>query len=193
LPPQRRRAEALAKRLAGARAEAADLQAAAEALRSRRGAERHLQARLDAKLDSAHTQVRRLEAELDRLTPADEQASSSSPEADRLQLALVEERIEQLARRAVARERLQPSAGLLATLGERPQDPARAALWNEGVHAIHAYRHRHGVQIAAGNSLGTAPADPRQNREWRQAERTVKRVQAALGLERALSAERTLA
>ena len=149
-------------------------------------------------------QAERLHAEemLSALREERQERSRSRPllpragdeERRRLKLALIEERIEQLARRSVAAERLQTSALVIATLGERPTEATRAALWNQGVDALHRYRARNAIlRTAEREPLGPAPPDPSQNREWRHARREIARARSALGLERDSGIERSLA
>jgi hypothetical protein len=93
--------------------------------------------------------------------------------AERSELALIGERLEQLRRREVAAARLQPSKLIEGTLGARPTDPAKAALWNEGVDLIYTHRHRHGIVSRSGDPLG-----PKSGEAARRAERRASRAAA---------------
>jgi hypothetical protein len=143
----------------------------------------------------ATTQLRRLEAERDGLTvevateaPRRSQLSGS----ERAELALIEDRLVDLRRRAVAAERSQPSPMILDALGPRPQDPLRASLWNNGVDAIYGYRQRYGIAATGKDPLGGKPRDAAQRRHHREAELRIARVQKQLGKQRARSATRAM-
>ena len=77
-------------------------------------------------------------------------------------------------------------------LGPRPSDPAKAALWNEGVELIYAYRQRNGVLRAErSHPLGARPKDAVRQAERRDLERRLARIQGALGREPIRAPERT--
>lgn len=143
----------------------------------------------------ATTQLRRLEAERDGLTvevateaPRRSQLSGS----ERAELALIEDRLVDLRRRAVAAERSQPSPMIVETLGPRPKDPLRASLWNNGVDAIYGYRQRYGIAATGKDPLGGKPRDAAQRRHHREAQLRIARVQKQLGKQRARSATRAM-
>ena len=190
--PHQDRFDALQGRIATTQARLHDLEADRAALESQRRPERRALARIEADLRLARRQAERLGGERESLSVELEiearRPSGLGPE-ERLELSLIEERFEQLCRRQVAAERLRPSALVLDSLGERPTDPAQIALWNEGVHSIHAYRLRHGVGQTARLPLGPRPGDPDRLREWRAAESRLTRVQHGLGREAARSME----
>jgi conjugative relaxase-like TrwC/TraI family protein len=151
----------------------------------RRGAE--------AKQRLATSQIERLEGERDRLG-AEVAAETRRPvgltSAERSELALIEDRLLDLRRRDVAAERLRPSKMIEESIGPRPAEPLKAALWNEGVDLIYGYRQRHGVTSTKGHPLGPRPRDAAQRRDRRDAELRLARVQQRLGKQRARSAER---
>lgn len=108
---------------------------------------------------------------------------------ERLELALIEERMAQLRRREVSLERLDPSPMIREALGERPSDPLKAVVWNDGVDAIYAYRQRHAVRSHETGALGTEPNAERDRSAWRQTQQRLTQVRAVLdhgrGAERA--------
>ena len=165
-------------------------------MESQRRPEPRALARIDADLRLAGRQEDRLEDERESLS-VELEIEARRPRGlrseERLELSLIEERLEQLCRRQVAAERLRPSALVLDSLGERPTEPAQIALWNEGVHSLHAYRLRHRVGQSAGPPLGPRPSDRGHLHEWRAAERRLARIQHGLGLEARRSIKRAAA
>jgi len=140
-------------------------------------------------------QLRRLEGERDGLTvevatAAPRQSGLSG--AERAELALIEDRLVDLRRRAVAAERSQASKLIKENLGERPKDPLNASLWNNGVDAIYGYRQRYGITSAGKDPLGAKPRDAAQRRDRREAQLRLDRVQKQLGKQRVRSAERAM-
>ena len=128
-------------------------------------------------------QLERLGEEREALvkTVAAERPASPQREAElRVETAMVEERLTQLRRRQIAAERLQPSAMVEKALGERPREADRAALWNEGVETIYAYRQRHGISSRSGEPLGREPHPGQDRSDWVQSQRRLSQVQAAL-------------
>ena len=118
--------------------------------------------------------------------------SPASAAAERAELALIEDRLVDLRRRAVAAERSQPSKLIEENLGERPKDPLNASLWNNGVDAIYGYRQRYGITSTGKDPLGGKPRDAAQRRDRREAELRLARVQKQLGKQRVRSAERAM-
>jgi hypothetical protein len=110
--------------------------------------------------------------------------------AERAELALIEDRLVQLRRRDVAAERVRPSKMIEESLGARPNDPLKAALWNEGVDLVYGYRQRHGITSTSGHPLGPRPREAAQRSDRRQAELRLARVQQQLSKQHARSAER---
>ena len=176
-----RRLEALERRITFAGSQLEDFEQLRSALRGHRRPDPGQLARVESQIVLGTKQLSRLTDERQSLAveAAIEQGLGG---AERLELALAEERIAQLARREVAAERLQPSALVLAALGERPSHPGAAALWNEGVHAIHAYRSAHAITTTA-LALGPRPRGSDELSEWRAANRTLSRVRAGLDLD----------
>ncbi|HWW66542.1 MAG TPA: MobF family relaxase [Solirubrobacterales bacterium] len=140
-------------------------------------------------------QLRRLEGERDGLTVEVATAPPRQPGlsgAERAELALIEDRLVDLRRRAVAAERTQTSKLIRENLGERPRNPLNASLWNNGVDAIYGYRQRYGITVTGKDPLGAKPRDAAQRRDRREAELRLARVQKQLGKQRVRSAERAM-
>jgi conjugative relaxase-like TrwC/TraI family protein len=143
----------------------------------------------------ATKQLRRLEGERDGLTvevATETPRRSQLTGTERAELALVDDRLVDLRRRAVAAERSQPSKMIVESLGPRPKDPLHAALWNNGVDAIYGYRQRYGITTTGKDPLGGKARDAAQRRERRQAELRIARVQKQLGKQRTRSATRAM-
>lgn len=109
--------------------------------------------------------------------------------SDRAELAQVEDRLLQLRRREVAAERLRPSEMIVEALGPRPDDPRKAALWNEGVDLIYAYRQDQRLVSQMGDPLGARPTDESRRHLREAAELRLRRIQRALELERVRAIE----
>ena len=147
----------------------------------------------EAKQRLAVAQIGRLEGERDQLAvevSAERRQPAGLSSAERVELAVIEDRLVALRRRDVAAERVRPSKMIEESIGPRPVDPLKVALWNEGVDVIYAYRQRHGVASTKGHPLGPRPRDATQRGERRDAELRLARVQLRLGKQRARSAER---
>jgi conjugative relaxase-like TrwC/TraI family protein len=142
----------------------------------------------------AMVQIERLEAERDQLgaDAREPRRAAGLGSGERAELALIEERLVALRRRDVAAERVRPSKMIEESIGPRPSEPLKAALWNEGVDVIYAYRQRHGVTSTKGHPLGPRARDATQRRDRRQAELRLARVQQGLGKQRVRGAERAM-
>jgi conjugative relaxase-like TrwC/TraI family protein len=160
---------------------------------SRAGGEGERLGRIETNERLAAKQLRRLEAERDEVA-VEVQRGAARPSGltgrERAELRAIEDRLTDLRRRQIAAERTRPSAIVAEALGPRPKDPLKAALWNEGVETIYAYRQRYGIASATGHPLGPKPRDAVRSAERRQAELRLARVQQRLGREQARSAER---
>ena len=137
--------------------------------------------------------LRRNLAELARLP---ESTATAEPKpldpATRLEAALIEQRIERLARREVSASRLDPSQVIYTTLGPFPaDDPGKALAWGEGAHAIATYRHRHDVHDDT-HPLGKQPRGASARAERARAQRRIEDAQRRLGRDADLVAQRTL-
>jgi conjugative relaxase-like TrwC/TraI family protein len=132
----------------------------------------------------------------ERVTLAAEVAEEVRPAPlspdQRAELAVIEARLSLLARREVMAARAHAPKMIEESLGARPRDPVKAALWNEGVHAIYSYRLRYGVTSEGGNPLGPQSEDAARSRDRRQAEIHIAHMQQRLGRQAVRSAERGL-
>lgn len=82
----------------------------------------------------AADRLRRLRSEREAIVAGEKQRQAPSPpRSDHVEQALIEDRLLELRRRRVRAERISPSQVIVGALGSRPQEPLRAALWNEGV------------------------------------------------------------
>jgi hypothetical protein len=138
-------------------------------------------------------QLDRLEAEREPLADrvrAESRQPSELSGAERAELALIDDRLLQLRRSEVAHERLRPSELIVEALGQRPTDPTKADLWNEGVDLIFAYRQRHRLLSRTGDPLGPEPRDAARRRERQAAQLRLQRIQQALNVERQRAIER---
>lgn len=188
-----KRLAAIGKREAQMRAQLEAASEAQEALRAQPRAERHHLERLGAERDLAERQLERLLGERVKLEAALASAGPAhSRSTERVELALIEERLTQLRRREVAAERLESSPMVIEALGERPGDPRRAIEWNEGVETIYSYRLAHGVNSHNPHPLGTPPRRTAARRHWAQAERRLREIGEQLGIESRLSRERSV-
>jgi hypothetical protein len=102
----------------------------------------------------------------------------------------IEDRLDHLARREVMAARAHPPKLIRESLGPRPKDRRGAALWNEGTHAIYSYRLRYDLTSDSGHPLGPKSRDAIRNRDRRQAELRLSRMQQRLSKQRARRAER---
>jgi conjugative relaxase-like TrwC/TraI family protein len=108
---------------------------------------------------------------------------------ERLEAALIRERLNDLARREVAAERLSPTQFVRETLGERPTDARRLSAWNDGVREIYVYRQRHGVTDPK-RALGAEPREPEARADFARAQQALRDAQRRLELGRELRLER---
>jgi conjugative relaxase-like TrwC/TraI family protein len=123
--------------------------------------------------------LRRLQAEREALVTGDAYRQMPSPRSDHVELALIEDRLLELRRRRVRAERISPSHAVVDALGPRPQEPLRAALWNEGVDVIVTHRQLYGV-VDGSYPLGPRPTAADERHARAEAQRRLHRVQEAL-------------
>jgi conjugative relaxase-like TrwC/TraI family protein len=143
----------------------------------------------------ATKQLRRLEAERDEIAAEaqrDATRHTGLSARELSELRVIEDRLTDIRRRQISSERSRPSPFIAESLGPRPEDPLKAALWNEGVETIYAYRQRYGITSAGGHPLGPKSRDAVRSAERRQAELRLARIQHRLGREHARSAERAM-
>jgi hypothetical protein len=139
-------------------------------------------------------QLDRLESEREPLAAearAKSRQSTGLSAAERTELAMIEDRLFRLRRRDIAKERVCATEMIVEALGPRPSDATKAAIWNEGVDLIFAYRQRHRVSTTKGNPLGPKPREAARRHERRAAEVRLRRIQHALGRERQRVVERS--
>lgn len=94
---------------------------------------------------------------------------------DRLQAAIIDERISRLASRELAAARAGESAPVYRALGSYPEEPALAVEWDGAAHALVIYRLRHNVRDPE-NPLGREPKSPAARAEHA---RTRQRIEMA--------------
>jgi conjugative relaxase-like TrwC/TraI family protein len=191
--PAEERLDGLQRRIAAAKSRLAEAARERENLTSARRPDGERLTRIETNERLTEKQLWRLEDERDSLTveiATDARGPATLSGAERAELAVIEDRLVQLRRREVAAERFRPSKLIMESLGARPTDPLRAALWNEGVDLIHGYRQRHGITTTSGHPFGPKPRDAAQRRDRRQAELLLARVQQTLRAQRVRSTER---
>lgn len=178
----------LEKRIAEESARLADLAGTREQLLAQRRPDRRQLSYIESTERLTRKQVQRLETERERIGPDPGPRQVPAPSgAERAELAQIEDALLQRHRRAVSAERLRPSKLILETIGPRPHEAAKAAMWNEGVDLILSYRQRYRI-TSVDHPLGSKPRDPRQHQARQQAELRLQRIQHALdrGRERAI-------
>jgi len=107
----------------------------------------------------------------------------------RLEAALIEKRIECLARREVAASRLDPSQVIYSALGPFPDDDPSRVAWGDGAHAIALYRNRHAINDKT-DALGKQPRGAAARAERARVQRRVDDAQRRLGRAADRSADR---
>jgi len=110
-------------------------------------------------------------ARLDRLAPPGSEA--------RREREVVGEALAKREARMVLAARISPPAYVVAELGERPSDPARAMAWDRGVLGIETYRSEHGITDRS-SALGVKPEAGREFRGYERASDAVHEAQRRL-------------
>ena len=114
---------------------------------------------------------------------------------ERLEAALLEQRVARQARAEVAAGRAGDSRIIFRTLGPCPEDPAQATTWGDAAHALASYRLRYNVRDPEA-ALGPEPRAPAQRADRARTQRRIEEAQRTLRREqeRAIesSAERGL-
>jgi conjugative relaxase-like TrwC/TraI family protein len=123
--------------------------------------------------------------------PELQQADSSpaSPE-DRLEAALIAERIERDVSKVTAAARAGDSEVIFESLGSYPDDPALAAEWDSAAHAIVKYRLRHSVPDSR-DPLGELPRSPFARAERARVEARVAAARRRLQISHDRGAQRS--
>lgn len=187
--PLQDRLDALDRRIEIGKSHLADL--AKQRIDPRADADRL--ARIDANERRSTEQIRKLVGERDRLAgdlQAEAQRTTTLSPAERAELAVIEDRLTHLHRRQARAERFQTTKLIEEALGPRPKNALDRALWNEGVNAIYAFRQRHGITSSSRHPLGPKSRDATRNRERRQAELRLARLQQRLVKQRVKRADR---
>jgi hypothetical protein len=98
---------------------------------------------------------------------------------------LAEQLLAQRAAQALAAARIEPPPYIVKELGERPAEPAKARVWDQGVHEIEGYRLEQGVTDTA-RVFGPKPSEPGERLARKDAERRLAGHQRRLELEHRL-------
>ncbi len=141
-------------------------------------------------------QAKMLRGNLAELARLPESNATAEPKpldpATRLEAALIEKRIERMARRTVAASRLDPSQVIYDALGPFPaEDPDKAVAWDDGAHALAMYRQRHDIRDDT-HPLGKQPRGASARAERARAQRRVEDAQRRLGRGAERSAQRAV-
>jgi conjugative relaxase-like TrwC/TraI family protein len=185
--PVQEQLDMLDRRTAEASARLAELASKREAALAVKKPDKAELALIESAAQMTSKQLGRLEGEREPLADragAESRRPSGLSGPERAELAMIEDRLLDLRRSEVASERMRPSEMVTTALGPRPADPTKAALWNEGVDLIYAYRQRNRLISRTGDPLGLKPKDAARRRERRAAELRLQRIQRALDVER---------
>jgi conjugative relaxase-like TrwC/TraI family protein len=179
--------KALDKRIAEARNSLSELAEKRDVFLRAKRPDRDELAQIESIRRITQKQLTRFETERETLAErarAEAPAKPGLSAPERGELALIDDRLLQLRRREVAAERLRPSEMVVDALGPRPEDPSKAELWNEGIDLILSYRQRQRLISRTGDPLGPKTTDSAHRREREAVERSLRRIQQALNLER---------
>jgi conjugative relaxase-like TrwC/TraI family protein len=122
-----------------------------------------------------------LEAELGQRSPVEHQARS--------EVAAIKSLLAEREKSSLAAARIAPPPYIKAELGERPQEPTKAAEWDRAVRGVEGYRQKHGIGDR-DTALGPEPRDQAARREREAARRSIERTQRRLQLEQAKTIQR---
>lgn len=142
---------------------------AAEAL-GRRERRRELPVALEREAN-AREELRIREQARDRHGPSGDEA--------RRERQIARQVLAERAEPAILAARLSPPEYVLRELGERPNDPAKAKAWDNGIRSIETYRHEHGI-TDTGNALGREAEGGRDRRAYDRASDAVREAQRRL-------------
>jgi conjugative relaxase-like TrwC/TraI family protein len=128
----------------------------------------------------------RLRSDLEQ-TPGSTQ--TVGPQA-RAALAAIDAELAERRRLVIAADRLAPPPYIIASLGERPADPANLARWEQGIDVIERHRQAHGISDRR-SALGAEPSSGFERAAWERSANDLASVQRGLqrGQERGLSRE----
>jgi hypothetical protein len=104
-------------------------------------------------------------------TVALEQIEPPGTEARR-ERELAEQLLNQRAAKALAAARIEPPAYVVKELGERPIEPTKARIWDQGVRKVERYRIERGVTDRE-SAFGPRPSEPGERLAHREAERSL--------------------
>lgn len=137
--------------------------------------------------------LQRCIVERDALQESTATAEPKPPDpARRLEAVLVDQRIDQLARRDVQDARLEPTHAIYNALGPYPgnAEPDKAYAWGRGAHEIATFRRRHGITDKS-DALGKQPKGAAARAERTRAQRRIAEAQRRLGRAADRSAKRS--
>ncbi len=175
-----------------------ELAARVREFRSEAGAERHNEARhlrAESDLQRYGEQLEHYRSPDHAVHPSNEQRTVeqiAAVQAERAQLAEVshetrakaavaEHVLSERARVAATAARISPPDYITKELGERPDDPKKAAAWDRGVSQIERYRTENGV-VDRDNALGPKPQERHAEQQQQQARQALERTQRQLQL-----------
>jgi conjugative relaxase-like TrwC/TraI family protein len=105
---------------------------------------------------------------------------------------LAEQLLAQRSAQAVAAARIEPPAYIVKELGERPAEPMKARVWDQGVREVESYRLEHGVTDDS-SAFGPKPPEPGERMAHKEARRSLVDHQRRLELAHRLEIrERTI-
>jgi conjugative relaxase-like TrwC/TraI family protein len=121
---------------------------------------------------------------VERGTAALEQIEPPGTEARR-ERELAEQLLDQRAAKALAAARIEPPSYVVEELGERPTEPSKARVWDQGVRKVERYRLEHGVTDRE-SAFGPKPPEPGERLAHKEAERSLADHQRRLELQHRL-------
>jgi hypothetical protein len=104
----------------------------------------------------------------------------------RRECELAEQLLARRAGQALAAARIEPPSYIVKELGERPADPTKARVWDQGVQGVQVYRFEHGVRDM-GRAFGPKPPNALARAAREAAQRRLAEIQRRLGLEQQLA------
>ncbi len=152
-------------------------------------------ARVSAGEINAAERLRRNLAEREALPdpkPRTNDPKPAEPDA-RLEAVLIEQRVARLASLEVGAARMDSSQVIYRTLGPYPSDPAKAAAWGDGAHAIATYRFRHNIRDEHNPLGGRRPRDASARAERARAQQRIDTARRALARGQDRAAQRAAA
>jgi conjugative relaxase-like TrwC/TraI family protein len=164
-----------------------------EAIEAMREPPAHELARVATGEANQFERLQRCIAEREALPESTATAEPRPPDPSRrLEAVLVDQRIDNLARRDVQEARLEPNHAIYNALGPHPgnADPDKALAWSKGAHEITTYRRRHGITDKS-DALGRQPKGAAARAERARAQRRLAEAQRRLGRTTDRSAQRS--